>query len=81
MLNEEERRELNFWYSKKTDNIDKVYGVEKIFRRTKVDEKSTTSDPKNITEKGQHYLNKINLPDDKKQPFIELANYLLKRDS
>lgn len=37
--NEEERRELNFWYSKKTDNIDKVYGVEKIFRRTKVDEK------------------------------------------
>jgi geranylgeranyl diphosphate synthase type II len=36
---EEERKELDYWYSKKTDNIDKVYGVEKIFRRTKVDEK------------------------------------------
>ncbi|MDV3663768.1 polyprenyl synthetase [Elizabethkingia anophelis] len=78
--NEEERRELNFWYSKKTDNIDKVYGVEKIFRRTKVDEKVQRLIQRH-NEKGQHYLNKINLPEDKKQPFIELANYLLKRDS
>ncbi|MDV2446460.1 polyprenyl synthetase [Elizabethkingia anophelis] len=77
---EEERRELNFWYSKKTDNIDKVYGVEKIFRRTKVDEKVQRLIQRH-NEKGQHYLNKINLPGDKKQPFIELANYLLKRDS
>jgi geranylgeranyl diphosphate synthase type II len=37
---EEERKELDYWYSKKTDNVDKVYGVEKIFRRTKVDEKA-----------------------------------------
>ena len=31
---------FSFWYSKKTDNVDKVYSVEKIFRRTRVDEKT-----------------------------------------
>jgi len=29
----------------------------------------------------QGFLNEINLPEEKKRPFIELANYLLKRES
>lgn len=75
----EERKELDFWYSKKTDNIDKVYGVEKIFKRTRVDEKALR-----LIEKynaiAQEFLNKINVPDEKKKPFIEMANYLLRRE-
>ena len=77
---EEERKELDYWYSKKTDNIDKIYGVEKIFRRTKVDEKTLRLIEK-YNEIGQSYLKKINAPDEKKKPFIELANYLLRRES
>jgi geranylgeranyl diphosphate synthase type II len=30
---------------------------------------------------GQSYLEKINIPEEKKKPFIELANYLLRRES
>ena len=77
---EEERKELDYWYSKKTDNVDKIYSVEKIFRRTKVDEKTLHLIQKH-NEIAQHYLNKINVPDEKKKPFIELANYLLRRES
>ena len=77
---EEERRELDFWYSKKTDNIDKVYGVEKIFRRTGVDEKALRLIEKH-NEIGQSYLHKIDIDEEKKKPFTELANYLLRRES
>ena len=77
---EEERKELDFWYSKKTDNIDKVYGVEKIFRRTKVDEKTLRLVEKH-NEIAHDYLMKINIPEEKKKPFKELANYLLRRSS
>ena len=76
----EELHELEFWYSKKTDNVDKIYGVEKIFRQTKVDEKSLRLIQKH-NEIGQNYLNQINASDDKKKPLIELANYLLRRES
>ncbi len=76
----EERKELDFWYSKKTDNIDKVYGVEKIFRRTKVDEKTLRLVEKH-NEIAHDYLMKIDISEEKKKPFIELANYLLRRDS
>lgn len=76
----EEREELQYWYSKKTDNVDKVHGVIKIFRRTKIDEKVLRLIQKH-NEIGQDYLNQINLPDEKKKPFVELANYLLKRES
>lgn len=78
--NEEELKELKYWYSKTTDNIDKVYGVEKIFRRCKIDEKVLKL-IQHHNEIGQKYLNEIALPEEKKQPFIELANYLLRRES
>ena len=77
---EEDLKELEYWYSKKTDNIDKVYGVENIFRRTKVDEMALRLIQKH-NEIGQSYLNNINVPDEKKLPLIELANYLLRRES
>lgn len=77
---EEERKELEYWYSKKTENIDKLHGVLKIFRRTKVDDKVLRLIQKH-NEIGQEYLEKINLPGERKLPFIELANYLLKRES
>lgn len=78
--NPEELDELKYWYSKKTDNVDKVYAVEKIFRRNKVDEKVLKLIHKH-NEIGQDYLKEINLPEEKKRPFIELANYLLRRES
>ena len=78
--NPEELKELEYWYSKKTDNVDKIYGVEKIFRRTKVDVKVLQMIQKH-NEIAQNYLKKINIPEDKKKPFIELANYLLRRQS
>lgn len=76
----QELDELNYWYTRKTDNIDKVYGVEKIFRRCKIDEKVLKLIHQH-NEIGQSYLNKINLPEDKKRPFVELSNYLLRRES
>lgn len=76
---DEEKSELLFWYSKNTDNADKIYGVEKIFRRTKVEEKVL-----NLVQEHNHsalqFLAEINLPEEKKQPLIELSNYLLKRE-
>ena len=77
---DEERKELDYWYSKKTDNVDKVYSVEKIFRLTKVDEKALHLIQKH-NDLAQGFLNKIDVPDEKKKPFIELANYLLRRES
>lgn len=77
---EEERSELDFWYSKKTENVDKLYGVEKIFRRTHVDEKVLRL-VETHNEIAQSYLQKINVSNEKKKPFIELANYLLRRES
>ena len=77
---EAERKELDFWYTRKTENIDKIYSVEKIFRRTKVDEKALLEIQKH-NEIAQHYLNRIDVPAEKKKPFVELANYLLKRQS
>ena len=77
---DEERKELEYWYSKKTDNVDKIYSVEKIFRRTKVDEKSLHLIQK-YNHIAQSYLDKINVADEKKKPFVELANYLLRRES
>lgn len=77
---EEERKELDFWYSKKTENIDKVYGVEKIFKRTKVDEKTLELVRKH-NEIAHQYLDKINVDEEKKLPLKELAAYLLRREN
>lgn len=75
---EEERKELEFWYSKKTDNIDKIYGVEKIFKRNKVDEKAIREIQKH-TDMAFEYLERLNISEEKKKPLMDLSNYLLKR--
>ncbi|SHM64097.1 polyprenyl synthetase family protein [Chryseobacterium polytrichastri] len=77
---ESEIKELDYWYLKKTDNIDKVYEVEKIFKKNKVDEKALRLIEKH-TEIAQSYLQKTDISEDNKKPFVELANYLLKRES
>lgn len=77
---EKEKAELKYWYSKKTENLDKIYGAEKIFRRAKIDEKVLKLIQKH-NEIGQNYLKEINVSEEKKKPFVELANYLLKRES
>lgn len=77
---ESEIKELDYWYLKKTDNIDKVYEVEKIFKKNKVDEKALRLIEKH-TEIAQSYLQKTDISEDQKKPFVELANYLLKRES
>ncbi|MFN3021101.1 polyprenyl synthetase family protein [Chryseobacterium sp. TY3] len=77
--NEEERKELNYWYTKKTDNVDKIYGVEKIFRMTKVEEKVLRLVHQH-SEIALEYLNKIDVPAERKKPLLELAEYLLKRE-
>ncbi len=77
--NPEEREELDFWYSKKTDNIDKIFAVEKIFRREKIDDKAIQLVKKH-NDIAHQYLAKIKVDDEKKKPLMELANYLLRRD-
>jgi len=76
---EKDKEELEFWYSKKTDNIDKIYSVEKIFRKVQVDRKVLRLVTR-YNDKSRYYLNKIDCSDAQKQPFIELNNYLLKRE-
>ncbi|MEC5395149.1 polyprenyl synthetase family protein [Bergeyella sp. RCAD1439] len=80
LATDEERKELAYWYSKKTDNVDKIHGVLKIFRRTKVDERVLRLIQKH-NEIGQSYLQSLDAPEEKKRAFIELANYLLRRES
>lgn len=75
----EDKEELSFWYSKKTDNIDKIYCVERIFKKVGVDKK-VRSLVTRYHDKSLYYLNKIKATQEEKQPFIELANYLLKRN-
>lgn len=77
--NEEERKELDYWYTKKTDNVDKIYGVEKIFRLTKVEEKVLRLVHQH-SEIALGFLNKIDVPAENKKPLLELAEYLLKRE-
>jgi geranylgeranyl diphosphate synthase, type II len=75
----EERQELDYWYSKKTDNPDKIYGVEKIFKRTKVEERVL----KHIQEyhdKAYSYLHQVDKTAQELLPFEALAKFLLQRD-
>lgn len=72
------RQELDYWYARKTDNLDKVFSVEKIFKETKVD-KIALRLIHRYSEKALCYLNKIDRPAAEKEPFIELTDYLLNR--
>ena len=67
-----------FWYGTKTDNVDKVYAVEKIFKNLKVDE--TVMDLINAyTEKGLAHLDLIQIPEEKKSILRDFAISLIDR--
>lgn len=74
----ESLKELKYWYGIKTDNIDKVYAVEKIFKRLKVDY-AVMSLIGLYTEKAMMNLNEIQVSDEKKSVLRELASSLIER--
>src|SRR5690606_8211723 len=78
LANQQDKDELKFWYSMKTDNIDKVYAVEKIFRMAKVDYEVMTLIG-HYTDIAMSYLDKILVADEKKEQLKELAASLIDR--
>ena len=75
---EKDREELLFWYNMNTDNIDKVYAVENIFRKLNVNKKLSTL-IREYTNKAHQYLDQIDVPDDKKVYLRELSEILIDR--
>lgn len=75
-----DRNELNYWYSIKSKNIEKISAVEKIFKRLQIDEQ-TIKVVREYNQKSIEYLNQIKKKPQKKQPFLDLSNYLLYRNS
>lgn len=73
-----EADELKFWYSMKTDNVDKVYAVEKIFRMLKVDH-IVMDLISEYTRKSMEYLDKVKVSEDKKSQLRKLAASLIER--
>lgn len=77
---EQDREELQYWYSKKTDNVDKIHAVMKIFRNAKIEERVLR-----LIEENNHlahqYLERVQVLDEKKNGLKQLADFLLKRNS
>lgn len=71
-------KELLFWYGMQTDNIDKVYAVEKIFRKSRVDVEAMNL-VSEYTAKAMENLDKIDAPEDRKNELRELAAALIDR--
>lgn len=78
LARQEDVKELKFWYGMKTENIDKVYAVEKIFRMTKVDFE-VMSLIGHYTDIAMSYLDKIKVAEEKKIQLKELAASLIDR--
>lgn len=77
---QEELERLDYWYAIENQNKDKIQAVEQIFRRTKADEQALLLIQKH-TDIAKNHLDQIKVDDEKKKPLIELADFLLKRDS
>ena len=75
---EEQKKSLLHWYSLNTDEAEKAQAVEEIFRSTGADKKTLELIQKHH-DLAQNYLNKIELPEEKKHPLTALAAYLLER--
>lgn len=76
----EELESLDYWYAIENQNKDKIQAVEQIFRRTKADERALLLIHKH-TDIAKNHLDQIKVDDEKKKPLIELAHFLLKRES
>ncbi|MET3731997.1 polyprenyl synthetase family protein [Moheibacter stercoris] len=70
--------ELKFWYGMKTDNIDKVYAVERIYKASKIDHEVMNLIGE-YTDKAMSFLNKINVSEEKKNSLKALAASLIDR--
>ena len=77
---QEELENLDYWYAIENQNKDKIQAVEQIFRRTKADERALLLIHKH-TDIAKNHLDQIKVDDEKKKPLIELAHFLLKRES
>ena len=77
---QEELERLDYWYAIENQNKDKIQAVEQIFRRTKADERALLLIHKH-TDIAKNHLDQIKVDDEKKKPLIELAHFLLKRES
>lgn len=77
---QEEHERLDYWYAIENQNKDKIQAVEQIFRRTKADERALLLIHKH-TDIAKNHLDQIKVDDEKKKPLIELAHFLLKRES
>lgn len=77
---QEELERLDYWYAIENQNKDKIQAVEQIFRRTKADEQALLLIQKH-TDIAKNHLDQIKVDDEKKKPLIELAHFLLKRES
>lgn len=75
---DKDKEELLFWYGMKTENVDKLYAVEKLFRRLDVDE-DVEKLIKFHTERSLKFLEVIDISKDKKDALISLTNYLTHR--
>jgi len=76
--NEQDQQELHYWYGIQSENIDKVFSVERIFKRLKVED-LTLDLVKKYTEIAYEYLAKIDAPEENKQMFRDFSTYLLNR--
>lgn len=76
--NKEDLDELNYWYSMRTENIDKIYGVEKIFNKLNVkdDVKELIQE---YTNKALACLDKVNGNPEIKKELVEFAHTLTGR--
>ncbi len=76
---EKQKKELQNWYSQKDESQEKIDTVSKIFLDTKADE-ITLKLVQEHHDKAQKYLNQTRLNTEKKEAFLALADYLLKRN-
>ncbi|WP_068598533.1 polyprenyl synthetase family protein [Vaginella massiliensis] len=74
----EERDELLYWYNIKAENVDKIYAVEKLFRKLKVNV-AISKLIKEYTEKANQLIDEINIPDERKFYLRELSAILIDR--
>ncbi len=78
--NEEQKKRLNFWFNSKEESTEKISGVIQIFKDVKADTLCLELVDK-YTDLAKEYLAKISISEEKKQPFYELADYLLARQN
>lgn len=74
----EDLKELNFWYGMRTENIDKVYAVENIFKKLEIDKKVMEL-IEEFTQIAMENLNQIDVSAEKKSILKDFAISLINR--